>query len=130
MITVFELKHKGLCRCFVRTPFYIKNFVLLVILSFLLGFIYLIYFRKDVMVIQNIPKVIKGLNSKPFNYLESHSKSLNMGSAIQSYPSTLEAQTFMADCLRINRPCKMEGLARSWYATERWVIANNGPSYL
>ena len=85
MITVFELKHKGLCRCFMRIPFYIKNFFLLVMLSLLLGFIYLIYFRKDVMVIQNIPRVIKGLNSKPFNYLESHSKSLNMGQAVQSY---------------------------------------------
>ena len=91
MITVFELKHKGLCRCFIRTPFYIKNFFLMVILSLLLGFIYLIYFRKDVMVIKNIPKVIKGLNSKPFNYLESHTKNLNMGAAIQNYQPTMDA---------------------------------------
>ena len=51
MITVFELKHKKCCRCFIRTPFYIKNFILLVILGVLLSFIYMLYFRKDGMVI-------------------------------------------------------------------------------
>lgn len=72
MITVYELKHARVCRCFIRTPFYIKNFFLLVILTIMLGFIYIIYFRKDGMVYQNIPKILKGLNSNTFNYLDAN----------------------------------------------------------
>lgn len=47
MITLFELKNKSFCRCFIRTPFYIKNIVLLIMLSFTLAVIYLIYFSRD-----------------------------------------------------------------------------------
>jgi hypothetical protein len=78
MITIFELKHSKCCRCFIRTPFYIKNFFLLCILNFLLLIIYMIYFRKDCMTIMNIPKVLKGLNSNTFNYLETNSNSLKI----------------------------------------------------
>ena len=47
MITLFELKNKSFCRCFIRTPFYIKNLFLLGILACMLSVIYLVYFSKD-----------------------------------------------------------------------------------
>lgn len=72
MITLFELKNKSFCRCFIRTPFYIKNLVLLSILFLILGFIHVIYFSKDgsgSLRIKSISKLLKGLNSDTFNYL-------------------------------------------------------------
>ena len=37
---------------------------------------------------------------------------------------------FMADCLRINKPCKFEGMAKTWPAYEKWRFVNGGSSYL
>jgi hypothetical protein len=37
---------------------------------------------------------------------------------------------FMADCLRINKPCKFEGMAKTWPAYEKWRFINGGSSYL
>lgn len=47
MITLFELKNKSFCRCFIRTPFYIKNLFLLLFLGLVLSVIYLVYFSRD-----------------------------------------------------------------------------------
>ena len=85
MITLFELKNKSFCRCFIRTPFYIKNLFLLGILWLILAFVYLIYFRRDGMVIQNISKILKGLNSNTFNYLEVHSEPLRLTKLLNNY---------------------------------------------
>lgn len=82
------------------------------------------------MVIQNIPKILKGLNSNTFNYLESHSESLRLSRLLNNYPPQLNTNPFIDDCQRINKPCKFEGLAKTWDAYEKWRHANNGPSYL
>ena len=37
---------------------------------------------------------------------------------------------FMDDCVRINKPCKFEGLAKNWVAYEKWRLVNGGPKYL
>ena len=86
MITVFELKHKRLCRCFIRTPFYIRNFFLLLILSAILLVIYVVYFRKDGMTLENLPRILKGLNSNTYNYLETHSERLKLTKLLNNYP--------------------------------------------
>ena len=81
MITLFELKNKSFCRCFIRTPGAIKNVFLLAWLTCLLTAIYVVYFGRDgssAMRIQNIVKLLKGLNSDTFNYLTSHSDSLKL----------------------------------------------------
>lgn len=36
----------------------------------------------------------------------------------------------MDDCLRINKPCKFEGLAKNWPAYEKWKFGDNGYDYL
>ena len=71
MITLFELKHSNrFCRIFTRTPYFIKNIILLLLLSIILIIVYFLYFRKDCLSVKMIPKVLKGLNSNTFNYLE------------------------------------------------------------
>jgi hypothetical protein len=89
MITIFELKHKRCCRCFIRTPFYIKNSFLLLFMAVFLLVNYMIYFRKDCMLIKNIPKVLKGLNSNTFNYLEDNSDALRITRTMNNYPATM-----------------------------------------
>lgn len=32
----------------------------------------------------------------------------------------MSTNTFMDDCLRINKPCKFEGLAKDWPASGKW----------
>ena len=86
MITIFELKHHKCFRCFIRTPFYIKNLALLIFMSIFLFVCYMVYFRKDCMTITNITRVLKGLNSNTFNYLESNSDSLRIGKVLNDYP--------------------------------------------
>jgi hypothetical protein len=94
-----------------------------VILGFLLSVIYLVYFRKDGMVIENIPRILKGLNSNTFNYLESHSDSLRLTKLLNNYPTQMNTNSFIDDCMRINKPCKFEGLAKSWNAYDKWRLS-------
>ena len=111
MITIFELKHRRCCRCFMKTPFYIKNFVLLNIMVVILFVTYVVYFRSDGMSLENIPRILKGLNSNTFNYLATHKEPLRINKkVIHNYHSELSTHAFMDDCLRLNRPCKFEGL--------------------
>ncbi len=69
MLSLFELKNKSFCSVFIRTPFYIKNFFMLVALALVLCVIYLIYFTKQSLTLYTLTKVLKGLNSETFNYL-------------------------------------------------------------
>ncbi len=78
MITIYELKNKSFCRCFIRTPFYIKNlFLLLGLIAFLL-FVQLVYFGKDSVYIKSITKILRGLNSDIFNFLSENREPLRM----------------------------------------------------
>jgi hypothetical protein len=36
----------------------------------------------------------------------------------------------MDDCVRINKPCKFEGLAKTWPAFEKWKFGENAYEYL
>jgi hypothetical protein len=42
----------------------------------------------------------------------------------------MNTNPFMADCLRINKPCKFEGMSKTWPAYDKWRFSLNGPSYL
>ena len=131
MITLFELKHSKVCRCFVRTPYYMKNMILLLAMSLSLFVIYMAYFRKDCMSIRSISKVLKGLNSNTFNYLEHSGDSLRIGKVLNNYPAQMPTNLFMADCLRLNKPCKFEGLGATWGANEKWKFTpEEGFAYL
>lgn len=120
MITLYELKTTGYCRCFMKTPFYVKNFFLICVLNFLLINIYFIYFRRDGMVFSNISKILKGLNSNTFNYLEVNADSMRLTKLLNNYQAQISSNQFYDDCVRINKPCKFEGLAKAWPAFENW----------
>jgi len=36
----------------------------------------------------------------------------------------------MSECLRLNRPCILRGLAHDWPAIEKWKSAKNGVQHL
>lgn len=50
----------------------------MMIMSFLLFVIYIMYFRPDGGSINNAMKILKGLNSNTFNYLDANKAQLNV----------------------------------------------------
>ena len=121
MITIFELKNKSFCRCFIRTPFYIKNLFLLLALLAFLAMVQLVYFSNDGVYVKSITKILRGLNSDVFNYLNENREPLRMQSSLPNYQlSTLSTQYFVGECLRLSRPCKMENLAKDSRAFMNW----------
>ena len=78
MITLYELKQNSCFRCFYKAPFYIKNVILMGVMAALLFVIYVVYFRADGGNYQSIVKILKGLNSNTFNYLETNKHLLGL----------------------------------------------------
>lgn len=131
MITLWELKNQDFCKQSLKVPFYIKNLFLLFILSIILSFVYLMYFRRDGMYVLNIQRILKGLNSNTFNNLVIKSEPLRLTRLLNNYQAQISTNQFMDDCLRINKPCKFEGLAKTWSAYENWRFTiDEGYSYL
>ena len=70
--------------------------------------IYLLYFRADGGSYNSMLKVMRGLSSNTFNYLESNRHVLLIDELIPEFdisdhePTTLE---FFSHCVRFNRPC-------------------------
>jgi len=60
------------------------------------------------------------LNSNTFNYLGAHSDTLRLTKLLNNYQAQITSNQFVDDCLRINKPCKFEGLAKNWPAYEKW----------
>jgi hypothetical protein len=78
MITLYELKNRSTFRCFIRTPYYIKNLFLLLILVVFLLIVKVVYFGSDGVYLKNIKKVLRGLNSEVFNQLSESSQTLGL----------------------------------------------------
>ena len=130
MISLYQFKNSGVCKCYYRTPATIKNLFLLSWLSIAMMIIYLVYFRADGLTIENIPRIIRGLTSKTFNYLATHTDSMRLTPSITDYPSQISANTFMTNCMRLSKPCIIENLAKEWKAYDKWRFEKNGTSYL
>ena len=77
-----------------KTPYFMKNMCLLSVQFVLLLIIYLVYFRSDGGNMQNAMKILRGMNSDTFNYLESNKKKLNVNNAIPSFVDSWHAQQF------------------------------------
>ena len=132
MLTLYELKQNPVFRCCYKSPYYIKNMFLMIVLSVLLFIIYAIYFRADGGNYANIIKILKGLNSNTFNYLETNKNLLGLGKAMPEFKIDYESASarnvntleFFSDCVRLNRPCALRNLAQSWPATTKWSITD------
>lgn len=132
MITSFELKNKSFCGCFMRTPFYIKNFFLLKFLLIYLALVFIIYFSSEGAYVKSITKVLRGLNSDTFNYLSDNRESLRMPPEdITSYNAQyMTSQLFYTECLRLNRACRLNGLAGKTVVTRKWTFNSQKLSLL
>ena len=91
-------------------------------MTVLLFIIYVIYFRPDGGSIQNAMKILKGLNSNTFNYLDANRAQLNVDKDIPIFKAgaTISTMNFFGSCVRINKPCVMQQLAADWRATKEW----------
>lgn len=66
-----------------KSPFYIRNLFLMIVMGVLLFVIYCIYFRADGASYTNIMNILRGLNSNTFNYLESQRYFLGLGDEVE-----------------------------------------------
>ena len=85
MLTLYQLKQNGCFRCVYKRPYYIKNLFLMLVLTVVLFIIYCIYFRADGGNFTNAIKILKGLNSNTFNYLETNKRNLQAHSRIKNF---------------------------------------------
>ena len=132
MITVYELKNRPVCRFFYKIPYFIKNLALLVLLAAILLPIYFAHFRKESLGYQTVYRLLMGLNSKTFNYLQSNSEdALNLRPELKVLNSVgTNLKTFYTNCVSYSRTCKITDVAQSWPAYEKWRYEKNGYSYL
>ena len=102
---------------------------LMCVLSVLLFIIYAIYFRADGGNYANVIKILKGLNSNTFNYLETNKHILGISKevAVMNNQDTLN---FFSNCVRLNKPCIYRGLASNWPAQQKWHDEKNEMKYL
>jgi len=82
---LYELKQNTFFRCCYKTPYVMKNLFLMIVLTIMLAIIYAIYFRADGGNYANIIKILKGLNSNTFNYLETNKKMLGLDKDIPKF---------------------------------------------
>lgn len=151
MITHFQLKQNGCFQTFYRTPYFIKNMFLLLIQMAILLVIYLIYFRTDGGSIQSAIKILRGLNSDTFNYLETNKKKLNVNNAIPFFVDTWHAEKFeemkkamplvspelrevntvkfFSQCVRFNKPCVVNLFALRFNAYKEWQTKGNDRAF-
>jgi len=121
-LTLYQLKQNSLFRCCYKTPYYIKNVFLMMAMTFILFIIYVLYFRPDGGSINNALKILKGLNSNTFNYLDANRAQLNVDKDIPIFKAgaAINTMNFFGSCVRINKPCMMQQLASEWPATKQW----------
>lgn len=68
-----------------KTPYIIKKFCSLIALAVVLLIVYVAYFRADGSVYA-VMKILKGLNSSTFNYLEAHKNELYLHKSVPVLP--------------------------------------------
>lgn len=132
MITVYELKNRPTCRFFYKIPYFIKNLALLVLLGAILLPIYFAHFRKESLGYTTIYKLLMGLNSKTFNYLQANSEdALNLRPELKQLQAVgTNLKTFYTQCVSYSRTCKLNDVAKSWPAYNNWRYEIDGYSYL
>ena len=126
MLTLYQLKQNSCFRFFYKWPYTMKNMFLLVLQLLLLILIYLIFFRADGGSLQGALKILKGLNSNTFNYLDLHRDELQVDRKIPTFSvdpndaQSVNTVKFFSQCVRLNKPCLLDRLATNWRAMEYW----------
>lgn len=132
MITLYELKHTRCCRCYHKQPFYIRNIFLMALLTLALTVIYFIYFSKNILNVQQIPKLFQGRSSPTFNTLEEDATTLQADIDSVKFDadvSEISYKTFYYKCVSLNKVCFIKNLGGEWPAQEKWRFSE-GLDYL
>lgn len=132
MITAYELKNRRCCRFFYKIPYFVKNLGLLLVLIAILLPIYFAHFRKESLGYNTIYRLLLGLNSKTFNYLQANSDdALNLRPELKTVPGVgLKFKYFYTNCVTYSRACKLSDVAKSWPAHHKWRYEKDGYEYL
>jgi hypothetical protein len=72
MLTLYEVKQNGCIRFVYKSSAIIRNVCLMVTLVCIMVPIYIIYFHPGDTSFESMLKVLRGLNSSTFNYLENN----------------------------------------------------------
>lgn len=78
MLTLYEVKQNTCFRIVYKSPAIIRNMFLMTFLVLILIPIYITFFHPGDMSYQSMLKVLRGLNSSTFNYLENHKEILKV----------------------------------------------------
>lgn len=117
MITHFELKNRPFCRAFYKVPYFIKNAVLLLAMFCIMLPTYLVHYKGSDISVITVYRMIAGLNSKTFDYLLANQKSLIITQSIKDIRVQREPTVdFYMSCVSASRPCRLEGMAKTWPA--------------
>jgi hypothetical protein len=78
--------------------------------------IYFLYFRADGGSLENALKILKGLRGNTFNYLsqEQVRRDLLVDKEVPIFSEPINSINFFSQCVRLNRPCVFEDLAKQW----------------
>lgn len=118
------MKNDPLFRCFYKFPAYVKNIILFLTQAVFLFLIYLVFLKGDGHIYSAL-KILNGMTSNTFNYLTRHKEQLDVSSKIEFFNlkndyNELDTVRFFKKCVRINKPCKLGGLATQWPAYQKW----------
>lgn len=131
MITLFELKHHAVLGRFYRIPYFIKNTMLLLVLASVLTLNYLIIYRREAVTVENVYKMLAGLNSHTFNFLSGNDESLMINTKLKSISvARAKPVDFYSSCVSLSRPCLLPSMAKTWPAYTLWPYMENGYDYL
>mmetsp|Transcript_11570 Transcript_11570/g.17471 ORF Transcript_11570/g.17471 Transcript_11570/m.17471 type:complete len:102 (+) Transcript_11570:115-420(+) len=88
--------------------------------------IYVLFFRSDGGTLESAFRILKGLNSNTFNYLNRPEVKAHL-QVDKNVPELDFSQThtmgFYSDCVRLNRPCLIRGGAKDWPAVSEWGMS-------
>ena len=83
---------------------------------------FLAYFRSNGTNIDNVAKILQGLNSTTFNFLEQNKALAKVEERIIEYTykqfTLLDGKSFFSTCVRHNRPCILREMAKKWNMTD------------
>ena len=117
MFTLYELKTSKCCSGVQKQPAYIRNIVLLGTLLFALLMIDIVYFKAEGA---SVYRIVRGLTSKTFNFLEGQSVALRHDTGITyenfevASDDSFTVLEYLTECVSVSKPCAFIDLANCW----------------
>ena len=122
MITSFELKNRPCCRAFYKIPYFIKNIILLSLMACVMVPTYILNYRAGELNIKTVYRMIAGLNSDTFEYIQANERDLMITPSIKSVNAQrVTTIDFYMSCVVFSRPCLLSGMSKTWPAFDKWA---------